>query len=279
MTTNKNTDLLKALTILRSTDEEPDVTSCILAANDVEHADSVQKLAYYHHLGLFRVRAVPDEDYTFADLCGDTYNPEACPDIPAAQLAKEKKAFRSRVSRQGVWGFILEVRGSSAVAWGVPGESLDSMWGFVGADFVGSGYDHDFLVTALDWLEEHKAVETDPQANLIAAAKKALCGLRALIATHPELSGDIQPYCKKLFDALDPYDMPGAIGVSPGPRALRAAPPLRFDGHGLNIATGPQTGERFATLYQGFKASGDFADHGAEILRTLERLGAVALKY
>lgn len=277
MTTKKpaTTDLLKALTILRATDGEGDVTSCILAANDVEHADSTQRLAYYHHLGLFRIRAMPDTDYSFADLCGDCFNPEACPDIPPAKLAREKAAYRSRVSRQGVWGFVLEVRKSSAGAWGEPGDKLDSLWGNVGADFVGSGYDHDFLVTALEWLEENKVVETDPQANLVASAKKALCGMRALMALHPELVGDIQPYCKKLFDALDPYDMPGSMGVSvPGTPPAPVEPLLGFDGFGFNVIADPYR-SRFATLSSAYKNS----EASAEILAALLASGVVTRNY
>jgi hypothetical protein len=281
MTTKKpaTTDLAKVLATLHAANADGDVTACILAANDAEHADSTQRLAYYHHLGLFRIRAEPDTDYSFADLCGDTYNPEACPDIPPAQLAREKATFRSRVSRQGVWGFVLEVRKSSADAWGVPGEHLDSLWGNVGADFVGSGYDHDFLVNALDWLEENKVVETDPQANLIAAAKKALCGMRALIALYPEMAGDIQPYCKKLFDALDPYDMPGSMGVSvPGTLPAPVEPLLGFDGFGFNLIA-DQYRARVLTLDKEFKPGHPRESEGAAVLAALFASGVATKNY
>lgn len=283
MTTKKPAYLAQALAVLRATGDDPDMTSFILAANDVEHANDMQKLAYYHHLGLFRIRATPDPDYTMRDLLGDTFNPVACPDIPAAQLKREEKNERARIHRQGVWGFILEVRKTSADAWGSAyADRLDSLWGNVGADFIGSGYDHEFLCTALEWLEENKVVATDPQANLVAAAKKALCGMRAIIALHPDMAGDIQPYCKQLFDALDPYDMPGNLGRSPA--YTPKAPPLRFDGHGLNLTIPGHQGERFATLYAAYKPnSAEGTDEqravSAEVLRILESLGAVALKY
>lgn len=287
--TTKPTTLLQALTTLRATEGWPhpeglDVTSHILEANDVEHANDVQKLAYYHHLGLFRIRAVPDTDYTMGDMLGDSYDPAACPDIPPAELKRQEKNERARIHRQGVWGFILEVRKSSADAWGQAfADRLDSLWGNVGADFIGSGYDFEFLVTALEWLEENKVVETDPQANLVAAAKMALRGLRTLCQLHPELAGDIQPYCKRVFDALDPYDIPGNNpGVSPGRE--RALPPLRFDGHGLNLNLPGVEGARFAMLTACYKPnSGEGNDEhkrlSAEVLATLERLGAVLLKY
>jgi hypothetical protein len=256
--------------------EAGDITRFILEHND---SNDAQKLAYYHHLGLFRIRAELDETYSFNNLCGDMFNPIVNPSIPPAQLERDKRALQSRVRRMGVWSAVLELRKSSADPWIEPAELDTYLGGSVGTEFIGSGYDHEFLVSALEWLEGNKVVETDPQAALIAAAKKALCGMRALIATRPELAGDIQPYCKRLFDALDPYDMPGTYSVSPpGVTVAPVEPLLGYDGFGFNVIADEFKG-RFATVQKEYKPGGSKDAEGAEILTALLASGVVTRNY
>jgi hypothetical protein len=109
-----------------------------------------------YELGFVRLAMHDDPTFTFADLCGDCYSPEVNPDIPAEQLAKEKAAFRRRVNREGVHGVCVEVRENPQSEWGqVGGNVVDSIWGFVGLDFIGSGYEMDLINTAADWALEN----------------------------------------------------------------------------------------------------------------------------
>jgi hypothetical protein len=99
-------------------------------------------------LGLFRIVLVDDETYNFNDLCGDMFNPEAHPDIDPTVLARQKRAYRARVTREGVYGAVMQVRNTPTGEW----VDIESIWGNVGEDFIGSGYDIDFLSCADDWL-------------------------------------------------------------------------------------------------------------------------------
>jgi len=98
----------------------------------IEHIKLWDKLK---NAGIVRARFIPDEFATFDDLCGDTYNPKANPDISADQLAKEKRAFRSLVAREGVFGYVSEYWNGDA--W----MHADSVWGFVGEDAHGYAQD------------------------------------------------------------------------------------------------------------------------------------------
>lgn len=81
--------------------------------------------------------AQEDLDYTFADACGDTYNPAANPDIDPAQLKKEQIAFKRRFNKERVWGVGLSISGKP--------DYSTFIWGFVGDDFTGSGYDVELI--------------------------------------------------------------------------------------------------------------------------------------
>lgn len=101
-----------------------------------------------HTLGLFRIVLVEDDHFNFEDLCGDCYNPEANPDIEVTTLARQKRAFRARVNSQGVYGAVLQVRAMPTAEW----INIESLWGLVGMDFVGSGYEGEFVHQANEWL-------------------------------------------------------------------------------------------------------------------------------
>lgn len=144
------------------------------------------RLAYFHRLGLARILKVEDQDYSFDKMQGDSYNPAAHPDIPAEQLAKEKTKERRRLREQGAWGGAIQVRKTSQDPWVRDGcYYLDSIWGFIGDDYVGSGYDGDQVAMALEWLDENGAIDADPQAALVGAAKAALLLLRKVQAEQP----------------------------------------------------------------------------------------------
>ncbi len=93
-----------------------------------------------------RLRLVPDECATLADLEGDSYNPKVNEDISPAKLKKERKEFIDRINRDGVWGIVGEYRINSNEEWVI----ADSCFGFVGDDWKDSGYDIDIMSTTLE---------------------------------------------------------------------------------------------------------------------------------
>lgn len=95
--------------------------------------------------GLATITRESDDCYNFGDLCGDSYCPIANPSIDPDLLKKQRRAFQARVRNQGVWFYDLIVLG----------ERADSIGGFVGNDFYGSGYDTDFYNNAWDTLRDN----------------------------------------------------------------------------------------------------------------------------
>lgn len=57
----------------------------------------------------------------------------------------DKNRIRARVERDGIWGIVSEVRCPCCGQW----TAVDSVWGFVGDDFVDSGYDWDVKAEAI----------------------------------------------------------------------------------------------------------------------------------
>lgn len=96
--------------------------------------------------GRVRIRVVPDDTASFDDLCGDTYNPTAHPDIPPARIAREREEFRRMVDSGGVWGIIGEFWNGDR--W----QQVDSCYGFVGDDWRESGYLEDCQWATLEAL-------------------------------------------------------------------------------------------------------------------------------
>lgn len=153
--------------LTRAALEAGDITRAVLTANPSKEADA---LLVFHSLGLFRIIVEEDKHSTFADLCGDSFSPEVNPEIPAEQLRKEREQFRSRVRRMGVWGAIAQVRAKTTDKWDEPpvthrevwsehyqqnctvASGTSSIWGFVGGEFIGSGYEADMMDTAHKWL-------------------------------------------------------------------------------------------------------------------------------
>lgn len=88
-------------------------------AGEFDHPDAIHCV---------RLRAVPDETATFDDVCGDTYNPRANPDIPRSRLEREEAAFRDLVEREGVWGVVSEYWDETDERW----RHADSCFGFAG---------------------------------------------------------------------------------------------------------------------------------------------------
>ena len=129
------------------------ITAKVLESNSVKLLPTeMTRLLAAVKMGLMKIDLVDDEDYDFDDLCGDMFNPDALPeDIDPEQLKKEKDAFRDRVHNEGVFGAVLYCRKYPSDEW----VQLESIWGNVGTDIVGSGYDYDFVRIAHDWLHEN----------------------------------------------------------------------------------------------------------------------------
>ena len=94
--------------------------------------------------GVATVTREPDSYFTFADHCGDCFDPEINNDIDPDELATQRKRELARFNRNGAWYHTLYVLG----------EEMDSIAGFVGKDFYGSGYDIDFYAKALKGIEQ-----------------------------------------------------------------------------------------------------------------------------
>lgn len=91
---------------------------------------------YGESIGAVRIRHVPDDSACLDDLLGD---------VPDTGWGKRyRKEQTERVNRDGAWGAVAEV-------WnGEKWIETDSIWGFIGDDFKGSGYDVDLMRSALD---------------------------------------------------------------------------------------------------------------------------------
>lgn len=111
-----------------------------------------------------RIEGFPDYDCDLDFLLGDTYCPKANPDIKPEILEREREAYIDRINRDGVWGYVSQ--------WydGEEWHDVGSIWGFVGDDFTGSGYDHDLMEAALDALDAH----TSRQARAIEGGRPDL---------------------------------------------------------------------------------------------------------
>jgi hypothetical protein len=93
-------------------------------------------------VGDMRLIRMPDEHVDWDTLKGDLYNPTCNPDMTVNQLKDEERAFECRVNDEGVWGYeVQRWNGDIDGGW----EHVDSIWGFVGDDFEGSGYDTGLL--------------------------------------------------------------------------------------------------------------------------------------
>lgn len=99
--------------------------------------------------GLVRLTVHPDYHSDIEDLAGDTYNPIANPDIQPHILARQYREFVNRVNQEGVWGIQSEHKCPDCGQW----VTDDSVWGFVGDDWEGSGYDLDLKAAALAAIE------------------------------------------------------------------------------------------------------------------------------
>lgn len=98
-----------------------------------------------------RIRIVESADYglSWDDLVGDSFCPKANPDIKPDILELKAQEYSDKILYEGVWFYDAQV-------WlGDYWESVDSIGGFVGDDFIGSNYDDDLMESAIDALNKH----------------------------------------------------------------------------------------------------------------------------
>ncbi len=107
--------------------------------------------------GLVTIIKEADDFYTFEDHAGDCYCPIAHDYIDPKVLKKQKRKERARTERLGF--FVMVLKANDHI--------IDSIGGFCGNDFYGSGYDYEFYETAIN------TVSAD-QKNYITEIKELL---------------------------------------------------------------------------------------------------------
>ena len=100
-----------------------------------------------------RIVAAADDCQSLDNLFGDTFSAKCNPEIKLEILERERQAEIDRINRDGVWFMVAEY-------WnGREWEHADSMGGFIGNDFTGSGYDTDLKAEAMRALDDCLADE------------------------------------------------------------------------------------------------------------------------
>ena len=131
---------------------QKDITAEVLAqAATKATGNDMKRISAGATLGLMRLVMVFDECYDFDTLCGDVYNPQVNTNIDVTTLNRQKRAFLSRVNREGVHTVVLQCRPVPNAEW----VNVEFSGSYVGEDFIGSGYEFDMLANANDWLFEN----------------------------------------------------------------------------------------------------------------------------
>jgi hypothetical protein len=95
----------------------------------------------------------PDDCGDFEDMCGDTFNPEANPDISPNILERQKKAYREKLKYEGVWFITSEFYDGDE--W----QHADSIGWIEGGTDDFCGYKCELQRAALEALAEFRADE------------------------------------------------------------------------------------------------------------------------
>jgi len=95
-------------------------------------------------MGLLRFRIVPDETF-YDDSYVDTW------EISESDKIKAKKEIRERIEEEGVWGIAVDKKCSECGQW----DEVDSVYGFIGNEYEGSGYDIDVKISGLKSVAQH----------------------------------------------------------------------------------------------------------------------------
>jgi hypothetical protein len=109
----------------------------------------------FYKLDLVATDSQPD-DLPFDDLYGDGYDESHADTIPGGmrELNAQRKAAERRLEDEGHWVMFAVFNASNDD--GTPDwHTADSIGGFVGEDFWGSGYEDDLRLASLDGLFDH----------------------------------------------------------------------------------------------------------------------------
>lgn len=110
--------------------------------------DTEKRFKRLERLGLVSFGPVDDPDVDLDNLFGDTFNPACHPEIPREQIERERQEEINRAERMGVVGIV----GSYSLTAEAPYMQADSVWGFIGDDYKGSGYDADVRSATIEAL-------------------------------------------------------------------------------------------------------------------------------
>jgi hypothetical protein len=99
---------------------------------------------------LVAIHENPD-DLSFDDLHGDTFDVTIDHGINVNVVRKQRAEAMDRLEQEGQWAMEAVFRDPGEDGW----HSADSIGGFVGEDFWGSGYEDDLRIAALEALFNH----------------------------------------------------------------------------------------------------------------------------
>lgn len=126
--------------------------------NDPDAITMIDTMINHPRLNEFSLIEDADDDYTMSDLEGDSYDPKCHPDLDPDHLASDRESFHDRVNRDGVWSYVLihnEVhRCDCPYCPKSTSKVIESIGGFIGQDFFGSGHDLEFVSTMNDILSK-----------------------------------------------------------------------------------------------------------------------------
>lgn len=116
----------------------------------------------------YRIVEHVDETFMLEDLKGDSFNPQANPDIDPKLLRRDEIKFEKQVEQDGIFGYVLELWNAQ------PGhgyEQVDSCWGFVGEYDKGSETYNHYIVDEMKQTIESAPSNFKQNDALVEAAR------------------------------------------------------------------------------------------------------------
>lgn len=142
--------------------------------------------------GLVMLARDPDDHLSMDDLFGDSFDPVVNSDMNPNVLKKQREEAERRVELEGTWFMEASYRDPGGDGW----HSADSIGGFVGEDFWGSGYESDLWTSAMDGYADqfgaphYKNCHPDPlERGPVFLAALRMCGAPL----------DIDPYMESRY--------------------------------------------------------------------------------
>jgi len=116
-----------------------------LAGNWIKSANLYAQFQQLNREGIAKIKKEVDEYMSFDDIKGDCYDPDINSGIKKSELQRQERNERARFNRNGVHLMTLKCLG----------DDIESIGGFIGNDFYGSGYDDDFYSAAMQLVKEN----------------------------------------------------------------------------------------------------------------------------